>query len=102
MTWRECRPDRRCVGWAKRSVPTIYSPASGMHGGHGAKRAFAHPTALQLDPCPCRGLRDILLRLLERALQRLRLRHIVDLGEMRRDRIGRPIGLRQIDALGLD
>ena len=34
---------RRCVGWAKRSVPT----RSGS-GGHGAFRAFAHPTVIAL------------------------------------------------------
>jgi hypothetical protein len=46
------------------------------------------PCALQLDPRPGRSLRDIFLRLLERALQRLGLRDIVDFGKMRRDASG--------------
>ncbi len=38
-TGRWCEP----VGWAKRSVPTICNVC--WDGGHGAKSAFAHPTA---------------------------------------------------------
>ena len=57
--------------------------------------------ALQLNPRPGRGLRDVFLRLLERAFQRFRLRHVADLSEMRGDRIGRPVGLREIDAFRL-
>src|SRR5882672_8061566 len=48
---------------------------------------------LQLHVRPRRGLADIFLGLLERAFQRLCLRHVADLGEMRRDRVRGPVGL---------
>src|SRR5665213_4149229 len=54
----------------------------------------------QLDPCPRRGVADIFLRLLEGAFQRPRRRHVADLSEMRGHRVRRPIGRRQVNALG--
>jgi hypothetical protein len=41
----------KAAGWAKRSVPT-----SRIAGGHGAKRAFAHPTELRNDQF-CDGIK---------------------------------------------
>src|SRR5579864_6560290 len=43
---------------------------------------------LRLNPRPRRGLGDIFLGLLERAFQRLRRRHVADLGEMVGDSLG--------------
>src|SRR5579872_4293537 len=64
-------------------------------------RGAAGPRLLQLHTRPRRGLAHIFIRLLECILQRLRRRHIPDLGKMRRDRLWRPVGWRQVDALGL-
>ncbi len=85
-----------CPGLSRASTSGPSSRAKDVDGrdkpGHDGGVRGDYP-ALKLDPRPRRGLPDIFLRLLERALQRPRLCHVADLGEMRRDRLGRPVGL---------
>ena len=68
--------------------------------GHGAKTPLPTLTkrvSLQLDSCPCRGLGDILLGLMESAFQRLGLGHITNGCEMRGNRIRAPVSFGEIE-----
>src|SRR5258708_34108052 len=87
----------RTLGWAKRSEPTKTYRHTRLWFWQwaGAKRAFApfEGCRLQLHPGPGRRLFNVFLGLLEGAFQRLRLRHVADLSEVRCDGIRRPVGL---------